>query len=93
MSTTTLPQASSLVDPTSEPWPPATAAVVALVCGEWLQLEHTNLAVWTTHMVMTQYPFSSFQKGIERILGRGLGILGGLVLLTIGEYAVAGRGV
>ena len=32
---------------------------------------------------MTQYAFSSFQKGVERVLGRGLGILGGLVLLTV----------
>ena len=61
----------------------ATAAVVALAVAEWFQLSHGNLAVWTTHMVMIQYPFSSFQKGVERVLGRGLGILAGLVLLTL----------
>ncbi|HEX4146797.1 MAG TPA: FUSC family protein [Pirellulales bacterium] len=83
MSTSAAALASSTTDPTLGAVRSATAAVVALVCCEYFQLEHANLAVWTTHMVMIQYPFSSFQKGIERILGRGLGILGGLVLLTI----------
>ena len=60
----------------------ATATVLCLLIGEWCQIKHTNLAVWTTHMVMTQYAFSSFQKGVERILGRGLGILAGLAVST-----------
>ncbi|HEY1783981.1 MAG TPA: FUSC family protein [Pirellulales bacterium] len=83
MSTTAPPLASSSSDPTIGALRSAIAAVVALVCCEHYQLEHGNLAVWTTHMVMTQYAFSSFQKGVERVLGRGLGILGGLVLLTV----------
>jgi uncharacterized membrane protein YccC len=58
----------------------ATAAAICLVIGEWFQLKHTNLAVWTTFMVMAQYQFTSFQKGIERVLGRGLGILAGLLI-------------
>lgn len=41
-----------------------------------------NLAVWTTFLVMAQYSYSSFQKGIERIVGRGVGIFLGLVLTT-----------
>jgi uncharacterized membrane protein YccC len=60
----------------------ALAAAVCLVLAEWWHLEHANLAVWTTHMVTAQYPFTAFQKGVERILGRGLGILVGLILLT-----------
>lgn len=83
MSTSALPIADSSTGATIGAVRTATAAVVALICCEWFDLEHANLAVWTTHMVMTQYPFSSCQKGVERILGRGLGILGGLVLLTI----------
>jgi uncharacterized membrane protein YccC len=63
----------------------ATAAVACLVLVAGLHLEHGNLAVWTTHMVMAQYPFSAFQKGVERVLGRGLGLLGGLLLLTVGQ--------
>jgi uncharacterized membrane protein YccC len=59
------------------------AAAVCLVLAEWWHIEHANLAVWTTHMVTAQYPFTAFQKGVERILGRGLGILVGLVLLTL----------
>lgn len=51
-------------------------------------MPHTNLAVWTSHMVMNQVAFTSFQKGVERILGRGLGIVVGLVLLTIFRNAM-----
>lgn len=61
----------------------ALAAAVCLALAEWWHVEHANLAVWTTHMVTAQYPFTAFQKGIERILGRGLGILVGLILLTL----------
>lgn len=38
-------------------------------------------------MVMAQYEFSSFQKGLERIIGRGLGILAGLLVSTYLEGA------
>jgi uncharacterized membrane protein YccC len=60
----------------------AVAAVVCLVVAEWLGLEHADLAVWTTYLVTVQYTFTRFQKGLERIAGRGLGILAGLVLTT-----------
>jgi uncharacterized membrane protein YccC len=60
----------------------AVASVVCLVLAEALRLEHANLAVWTTFMVMAQYTFTRFQKGLERVVGRGLGILAGLVLTT-----------
>jgi uncharacterized membrane protein YccC len=59
------------------------AAAVALILGESLHLAYTDLAVWTTHMVMSQVAFTSFQKGVERVVGRGLGILVGLMLLTL----------
>jgi uncharacterized membrane protein YccC len=45
-------------------------------------LTHSNLAVWTTFLVLAQYSFTRFQKGVERVVGRGLGILAGLVLTT-----------
>ncbi len=60
----------------------AVASVVCLVLAEVLGLAHGNLAVWTTFMVMAQYAFTSFQKGLERVVGRGLGILAGLVIVT-----------
>src|SRR5262245_54110788 len=60
----------------------ASGTVVCLVLAEWFGLEHANLAVWTTYLVMAQYPFTRFQKGLERVVGRGLGILAGLVLTT-----------
>jgi len=43
-------------------------------------MSHANLAVWTTHMVMLSVPFSMFQKGVERIIGRALGVFAGLTL-------------
>src|SRR6516162_9076689 len=60
----------------------AAASVVCLVLAEWFGLEHANLVVWTTYLVVVQYPFTRFQKGLERVVGRGLGILAGLVLTT-----------
>lgn len=65
----------------------ATAVTVCLALAEWWNLPHANLAVWTTYMVMAQYTTTSFQKGVERILGRGLGILAGLVITTLLEGA------
>src|SRR5260370_30392580 len=60
----------------------AIATVVCLVLAEVFGLEHANLAVWTTYLVTVQFTFTRFQKGLERVLGRGLGILAGLVLTT-----------
>jgi uncharacterized membrane protein YccC len=60
----------------------ASATVVCLVLAEAFGLAHANLAVWTTYMVLAQYTFTRFQKGLERVVGRGLGILAGLVLTT-----------
>jgi uncharacterized membrane protein YccC len=60
----------------------ASATVVCLALAVRFDLGHGNLAVWTTYLVMVQYPFTRFQKGLERVVGRGLGILAGLVLIT-----------
>jgi len=60
----------------------AIASLVCFVVSEALYLEHTSLAVWTTFLVMAQYTFTSFQKGVERVVGRGVGIICGLVLAT-----------
>lgn len=60
----------------------AAASSLCLVFASALNLEHGDLAVWTTFLVMAQYAFTSFQKGVERIVGRGVGILAGLVLTT-----------
>src|SRR5215831_4026385 len=58
------------------------ATVVCLILAVWFGLAHADLAVWTTFLVMAQFTFTRFQKGVERIVGRGLGILAGLVLTT-----------
>jgi uncharacterized membrane protein YccC len=61
----------------------ATAAAIALITAEWWHLPHTNLAVWTTHTVMSSHAHTTFQKGVERIVGRGAGILLGTLLVSL----------
>lgn len=64
----------------------AAAASITLVVSECWHLPHTNLAVWTTHMVMSAHPHTTFQKGLERIGGRGAGVLlGTLIASFFGE--------
>jgi uncharacterized membrane protein YccC len=60
----------------------AIASAVCFILASAWDLKQPNLAVWTTFLVMAQHTYSSFQKGVERIVGRGVGILAGLVLTT-----------
>jgi uncharacterized membrane protein YccC len=69
-------------DATRHAFVTALSTVVTLVLAQCFELEHANLAVWTSYMVTAQYTFTRFQKGLERVVGRGLGILAGLVLTT-----------
>jgi uncharacterized membrane protein YccC len=72
----------------------AAAAAVALVVAEWWHLPHANLAVWTTHMVMSSHPHTTFQKGLERVVGRGGGILlGTLIVSFFGEQKLLALGL
>ncbi len=77
-----MPEAPDTRDATYHAFLTGVATVVCLVTAFALELEHADLAVWTTYLVMAQYAFTSFQKGLERIAGRGVGILAGLVLTT-----------
>jgi uncharacterized membrane protein YccC len=83
------PTASTPKSETGQALRVALAASVCLVVVVAWRLPHGNLAVWTTHMVMSQYAFSIFQKGVERVVGRGLGLLAGLVLVTLFRNAPA----
>ncbi len=65
----------------------ARAASLCLVLADWFRLEHGSQAVLTAHIVMAQYPYTAYQKGVERIVGRGFGILCALVFLTLGANA------
>lgn len=65
----------------------AAASGTTLLLVEVLNWDHKNLAVWTTFMVLAQYTFTAFQKGVERVLGRGLGLLCGLLVLHFGINA------
>ncbi len=59
------------------------AAAIALVLVEWWHLPHANLAVWTTHIVMSSFTHTAFQKGLERVGGRGAGILLGILIVNL----------
>lgn len=59
----------------------AFAATACLHLTEELDLPLKALSVYSVHMIMTQYTFSAFQKGIERLLGRAVGVAYGLVLV------------
>lgn len=65
----------------------ALAVSICLICAERLHMAQSGLAVWSTYMVIVQHTFSTLQKGIERILGRGLGIFLALVLATLTRNA------
>jgi uncharacterized membrane protein YccC len=69
-------------NPTKHALLTATGTVACFFLAELLGLVRSDLAVWTTYLVMAQYSFTRFQKGFERILGRALGILLGLILTT-----------
>lgn len=68
----------------------AAACVLTLGVAAWFQMEHANLAVWTSFMVTTKLPRTTFQTSIERTLGRGVGILAAVVLVNLfpGNYLV-----
>jgi uncharacterized membrane protein YgaE (UPF0421/DUF939 family) len=57
------------------------AATICLVVSEVFQLDQASLSVYTTHLVMSQTALSVFQKGMERIVGRLLGVLYGVGLV------------
>lgn len=59
----------------------AVAATGCLLVSEWWHLEQTALSVYSVHLAMVSFPFSAFQKVVERIGGRLLGVFYGLVLV------------
>jgi uncharacterized membrane protein YccC len=61
----------------------AVATTLCLLLTEVFRLKMTSLAVYSAHMVMAQFTFTSFQKGIERIVGRVLGVAYGLALVML----------
>src|SRR5262245_44045872 len=61
----------------------ATACTICLVLASWWRLERTNLAVWTTYMVMAVVPITVFQRGFERVLGRAGGIVAAIALVSV----------
>jgi uncharacterized membrane protein YccC len=61
----------------------AVASASALILAELFRLPDAALAVYTAHVVMAHFTYTSFQQGVERLAGRTLGIGVGLVLITL----------
>jgi uncharacterized membrane protein YccC len=61
----------------------AIASAICVVISETLRLDFAYLSVMSVNMVMAQYTHTIFQKGVERILGRALGIAYGLILVSL----------
>jgi uncharacterized membrane protein YccC len=61
----------------------STAAAVCLVLSESLHLDMAYLSVYTAHLINLQYAHTPFQKGIERIIGRLLGIFAAVVVVVL----------
>ena len=61
----------------------AATTTVSLVVVEWLHLSHGNQAVWTTYMVLATYNFTAFQRGLERLGGRAVGVVLGIAFVTV----------
>ncbi len=59
------------------------ASVSCLLIAEWLGIEQTSLSVYTAYLVMALFPITSFQKGVERFLGRALGLAYGLGVIVL----------
>lgn len=59
----------------------AVASSICLMISGWFQLGQPALSVYTAQLIMSLFPISSFQKGVERFLGRTVGIVYGLILI------------
>jgi uncharacterized membrane protein YgaE (UPF0421/DUF939 family) len=51
------------------------ASGICLCISEWFHLEQPALGAYTAYLVMALFPVTSFQKGIERFVGRTLGFV------------------
>jgi hypothetical protein len=61
----------------------AAAVVLSIVVAEWFHLDFAYLAPVAAYRSMAQAAASTFQKGLERAGGRGLGILIGVALVEV----------
>jgi uncharacterized membrane protein YccC len=61
----------------------AFGATLCWLAAEWLLLDMAYLSVVTLHMVNNQVTTSVFQRGLERFVGRALGIGCALVIVTL----------
>jgi uncharacterized membrane protein YccC len=61
----------------------AAASTLCLLVVEYFHLDQGYLSVITTLLVMAQYTNTSFQKGVERILGRLAAVVFAVLLVTL----------
>jgi uncharacterized membrane protein YccC len=58
----------------------ATAGCICLFLSEWLRLQQAALGVYTCHLAMVLFPYTAFQKVMERLFGRIIGVVYGLLV-------------
>ncbi|MBM4071103.1 MAG: hypothetical protein FJ271_19475 [Planctomycetes bacterium] len=61
----------------------AVATTLCVIVAECARLDFAFMSAMTAHRIMAQTGFTAFQKGIERIFGRIVGVFYGLLLLTL----------
>jgi uncharacterized membrane protein YccC len=61
----------------------AFGASLCWLAADWLRLDLAYLSVITLHMVNSQMKTSVFQRGVERFVGRALGVVCALGIVTL----------
>jgi uncharacterized membrane protein YccC len=60
----------------------AVSATICLIISQLFAFEQPALSVYTCHLAMVLFPYSAFQKMMERLIGRILGVAYGLALIV-----------
>jgi uncharacterized membrane protein YgaE (UPF0421/DUF939 family) len=66
----------------------AFAAGLCTFLAMLLRLDYSYMAVMSAYMTLVKFEFTAFQRGLERFLGRALGVLFGLLLLSLFRAAL-----
>lgn len=61
----------------------AVTGTLCLFFSEWLALGQRSISVYTAHLAMAMFPYSAFQKALERLVGRVLGVAYGMMLVEL----------
>lgn len=59
----------------------AVTGTLCLLFSEWLAIGQRSISVYSAHLAMVMFPYTAFQKTVERVVGRVLGVLYGIFLV------------